>query len=373
MFHGSSIFDRLKSQNGTLISYYARPSSFNTGGVNSTNADWMKVFSDYGVPNLVSAYMENGLIPIAGTEPKVPVRHFLNHRVFSIPVQFKFLKKECSLVYIHEGWTLSNFVVAAYCVFHKIPYALMPHGVYEPQIIKTLKWFRFRIPFEKFVIAHSYFVHLYFEGERKNVVKLCKSARIAIAPIGINQPSKLSNTWIGDGDYFLYAGRIDPIFKGLDLLISCWKLAGRTEKLLLAGPDYNGGVSYTQKLLSRLNLEEKVILIGNLDSVELEKLMKHARGFLHISRWESYGRSPIDAILMGVPTLLSTQMQIAQVQPISNMAYVTSLKDEDIVNGINEIAKLSPKEHNRRYISNYQEFSQFLNWERIINSLVTQV
>ena len=167
MFHGSSIFDRLKSQNGTLISYYARPSSFNTGGVNSTNADWMKVFSDYGVPNLVSAYMENGLIPIAGTEPKVPVRHFLNHRVFSIPVQFKFLKKECSLVYIHEGWTLSNFVVAAYCVFHKIPYALMPHGVYEPQIIKTLKWFRFRIPFEKFVIAHSYFVHLYFEGERK--------------------------------------------------------------------------------------------------------------------------------------------------------------------------------------------------------------
>ena len=368
-----SIFAQLKSQNGTLISYYARPSSFNTGGVNSTSADWMKAFSDYGVPNLVSAYMEDGLYPFGVTGSKVPIKHFLNHRVFSIPVEFRFLKKESSLVYLHEGWTLSNFVVAAYCVFHKIPYALMPHGVYEPQIVKNLKWLKLRIFFEKYVIAHSNFVHLYFEGEKENVFDLCKSAKIAIAPTGIDQSNKFIKSWVGDGDYFLYAGRIDPHFKGLDLLITCWKLAGRTEKLLLAGPDYNGGIIYAQNLLSRLNLEDKVMLLGNLNSEELEQLMRHGRGFFHISRWECYGRSPIDAILLGMPTLISTQMQIARVEPVSNMAYVTSLKVEDIVDGINLIVKLTPEEHNRRYISNYQEFSKFFNWDRIINSLVSQV
>ncbi len=368
-----SIFARLKSHDGTLISYYARPSSFNTGGVNSTNGDWMKVFSDFGVPNLVSAYMKNGLYPLGSAGSKMPIRHFLNHRVFSIPVEFRFLKKKNSLVYLHEGWTLSNFVVAAYCFFYKIPYALMPHGVYEPQIVKTLKWLRLRIFFEKFVIAHSNFVHLYFEGERENVLELCRSATIAIAPIGINQTNKVMNSWVGDGDFFLYAGRIDPNAKGLDLLLTCWKLGERTEKLLLAGPDYNGGVIYTRDLLSRLNLEDNVILLGNLNSEELEQVMRHARGFFHISRWESYGRSPIDAILMGMPTLISTQMQIAHVAPVSNMAYVTSLKLEDIVEGINSIANMTPEEHRSRYISNFQEFCKFFDWNRIMNTLVTQV
>ena len=367
-----SIFARLKSENGTLISYYARPGSFTTGGVSSTNADWMKVFSDYGIPNLISAYMQNGLNPLGDIGSKVPIRHFLNHRVFSIPIEFQFLKKKSSLVYLHEGWTLSNFVVAAYCFIHNIPYALMPHGVYEPQIVKTLKWLKLRIFLEKFVIKNAYFVHLYFEGEAKYVSEICKSAKIAIAPTGIDVTSQLNKSWVGDGDYFLYAGRIDLNFKGLDLLVTCWKLAGRSEKLLLAGPDYNGGVIELQNLLRKLGLEEEVVLLGNLNSTELYRLMKHARGFLHISRWESYGRSPIDAILMGVPTLISTQMQIGRVAQISNMAYVTSLSVEDVIEGINYIGELTPQQHNTRYISNYQEFSKFLNWERIMNSLDNQ-
>jgi hypothetical protein len=100
--------------------------------------------------------------------------------------------------------------------------------------------------------------------------------------------------------------------------------------------------------------------------------MKHARGFLHISRWESYGRSPIDAILMGVPTLVSTQMQIGRTPQISNMAYVTSLSVKDIIDSINYLGELTPQQHNARYKYNFQEFSNFLNWERIMKSLESQ-
>lgn len=373
MSQNISIFDRMKSQNGTLISYYARPSSFTTGGVSATSADWMKSFSDYGVKNLVCAYMKNGLPPLGDTAKKIPIRHLLNHRVFSVPTDFKFLQKDVSLVYLHEGWTCSNFLVAAFCFVHKIPYAVMPHGVYEPEIVRTLKWLQIRKIFENLVLKHAEFVHLYFEGEKENVLAISRSARIAVAPTALNSIENYDKSWVGDGDYFLYAGRIDPTTKGLDLLIECWKDAGRSEKLLLAGPDYNGGVNFVQNLISKLDLQEEIFLIGNLNSVDLELLMRHARGFLHISRWESYGRSAIDSIRMGIPTLLSTRMHISHVKPISNLAYITSLEKQDIVAGINLIGNLRPEEHKNSLDLNFDEFSNFLNGERVMNSLVSQV
>lgn len=367
------ILTRLKNQNGTLISYYARPKSFNTGGVNLTNADWMKAFSDYGVPNLISAYMKNGLFPLGDTSSKFPVKHFLNHRVFSIPIEFSFLKKENVLVYLHEGWTLSNFIVAIFCVINKIPYALMPHGVYESQIMKNLKLLKLRIILERFVISKAHFVHLFFEGERKLVTNICKSAKIAIAPTGRNANHDIFKSWNGDGDYFLYAGRIDPYMKGLDLLVTSWKISGRSEKLLLAGPEFNGGINILKKLVRRLRIEDKIIFLGNLSPDDLVVLMRHARGFLHISRWESYGRSPIDAISMGMPTLISDQMQIACVSQISNMAYITSLTPENIIYGINEIAQLTSQNHQDRFLTNYENFFNYLDWERVIDSLVDQI
>jgi len=164
----SSVFDQLRSQNGTLISYYARPSSFTSGGVSKTIETWMETFSEYGLKNLVQAYMHKGLHPIGKQSTIVPIKHFLNHRVFSIPTSFRFLKKEVVLVYLHEGWTLSNFIMAAYCFIHKIPYAIMPHGVYEPEIVRTLKWLKFRKILESFVIKHSRYVHLFDEKRQKS-------------------------------------------------------------------------------------------------------------------------------------------------------------------------------------------------------------
>lgn len=373
MSQSISIFDQLKTRNGILINYYPRPSGFTTGGVSATSADWLETFFDYGLTNLVSAYMENGLIPVGNVNIHLPIKHFFNHRVFSIPTNLKFLQNDVSLVYLHEGWTLSNFLVAAYCFVHKIPYAVMPHGVYEPEIIRSLKMNSLRKIFEFLVLKHAKFVHIFFEGERKNVLKLCKSAKIAIAPTGLNQIENYDKSWIGDGNYFLFAGRIDPTFKGLDLLIESWKESGRSEILLLAGPDYNGGMSFVQNLINKLDLQNNVILLGNLTSSELNSHMKHARGFFHISRWESYGRSAIDAIRMGVPTLISDRMQISHVKQISNLAYITTLNTKDIVDGINLLGNLQVEDHKCRLDTNFDDFLEFLSWKRVMKSLVNQV
>ncbi len=369
----SSIFDLLKSQNGTLISFYARPRSFTSGGVSTTINTWMEAFSEFGLKNLVQAYMHKGLSPIGQLATKVPIKHFLTHRVFSIPTSFRFLKKEVVLVYLHEGWTLSNFMVATYCFIHKIPYAIMPHGVYESEIVRTLKCLRFRMVLENFVLRHSKFVHLFFDGEKEEVWKICRDVKIVVAPTVLRPIEKFDKSWIGDGNYFLYAGRIDPTHKGLDLLIECWKLAGRSEKLLLAGPDFNGGAQVIQNLISQFNLQDNVLLLGNLDFDNLTLIMRHAKGFLHISRWESYGRSAIDSIRMGIPTLISNRMQISNVKPISNIAYITSLEKEDIISGINFIGNLEAEHHKIIHELHFEAFSNYFNTRKVISSLFSQV
>jgi glycosyltransferase involved in cell wall biosynthesis len=369
----SHIFTHLKTLNGNLISYYARPKNFNTGGVSATKDDWLKAFSKFGVPHVVEAYMAQGLKPIGKCATSVPIKHFFKHRVFSIPIELGALNRKHSLIYLHEGWTLSNFIVAIFCKVNKISYALMPHGVYEPQIVKTLKWLKIRILIEKFVISNALYVHLFFEGERHNVYSISKKAKIVIAPTGLEVSRNSDSRWIGDENYFLYAGRIDPHHKGLDLLINSWKFIGKNEKLILAGPDYNGGVDFVLKLLQELGLQDEVILIGNQDLEELSSLMIHSRGFIHISRWESYGRSPIHAISLGVPTLISDQMQISKVSEISKMAYVTPLTREGILGGIEMISKLRREDHLDKFETNLEFFEAFFSWNRILNSLFNQI
>jgi hypothetical protein len=76
---------------------------------------------------------------------------------------------------------------------------------------------------------------------------------------------------------------------------------------------------------------------------------------------------------MGIPTLLSTQMHISHVKPISNLAYITSLEYQDIIAGINLIGNLRPEEHKKSLELNFEEFANFLKWERVMSSLVSQI
>src|SRR5688572_7927734 len=43
------------------------------------------------------------------------------------------------LLVLHEGWTLSNVFAAAVARRRRIPYVTMPHGVYEPGVMRGLR------------------------------------------------------------------------------------------------------------------------------------------------------------------------------------------------------------------------------------------
>ena len=68
-----------------------------------------------------------------------PVRHWGDSRATFVPRGLRAQLHDLDLLYLHEGWTLSNLAAARACRAEGLPYVVMPHGVYEPGITSTLK------------------------------------------------------------------------------------------------------------------------------------------------------------------------------------------------------------------------------------------
>jgi len=364
-----SIFERLKSNNGTMFSYYARPKTFTSGGVSTTKSEWLTAFKDFGVKNIEEVYMEGGLEPTTFENHSIPIRHIFKHRVFAFPTQFHLLREPNSVFYLHEGWTLSNIVLAFFCCITKSPYIVMPHGVYDPNIVKKIKLRFLRKIGEKFVLTNALFVHVFFKIEINHIRQISRRASILVAPTGVN-PAKFKRFgWRGDGDYFLYAGRLDPYMKGLDLLLKAYKESGVSQKLILAGPDYNGGRKELEKLILQLGIIDSVVFVGNLEQIELLQFVRGCKGFLHISRWESFGRSAVDALSVGSPTLISDQMNLSHCSYITDFCFVTNLSIRNIALKIRQIAALNREEFAESIRLKQDIFFREYSWTNSVQKL----
>jgi glycosyltransferase involved in cell wall biosynthesis len=71
------------------------------------------------------------------------------------------------------------------------------------------------------------------------------------------------------------------------------------------------------------------------------ELLEKCKFFVHISRWESYGRAVVDALAIGAPILISDCMNIARVNGISDHALVTPLEVDSIVACLRKIQNAS--------------------------------
>lgn len=367
----SLFFETEDSQFKHCISYYARDKSFTTGGVGATIRDWNHFFNSHLGLNVTNVFMKNGLQISDSLSETLFIRHLFRRRVLAFPLNFKFLKRPNTIVYLHEGWTLSNIVLGIICKFKRVPYVVMPHGVYDPSIIKGLKCFRLRLILEKFLLKHASFVHVYFKGELNHIKQLQKKAKIKIFPTGISKDLRRGFYWSGSSNYFLYAGRLDPHFKSLDLLIHAWKILDWDTRLILAGPDYNGGRIQLESLVDSLEIRNKVIFTGELTQSELLNIMSCCRGFLHPSRWECYGRSAVESIARGVPTLISYDMQLASIPNIDLIAWITRATAPDIAESIYEMSKIEPESFKLKFDAHQDILFDFLNWSKMQDILVS--
>ncbi len=112
---------------------------------------------------------------------------------------------------------------------------------------------------------------------------------------------------------FAYLGRLDVNTKGLDFLVPAFAEISRTAdaRLVLIGPDFAGGRELLEQLAKKLGCADKIIFAGPQVGAVKWGFLKMADAFVSPSRWEACSIAQAEAIGLGLPTIVSTEINLA--------------------------------------------------------------
>src|SRR6266516_7804748 len=71
------------------------------------------------------------------------------------------------------------------------------------------------------------------------------------------------------------------------------------------GPDLHGQKGSVARLNAELGLEVWVTLGEAVYGTQKRRLLESAAGFVYPSRWEAFGLSVVEAVSLGIPTLVT--------------------------------------------------------------------
>lgn len=246
------------------------------------------------------------------------------------------------LLVLHEGWVTNNIVAAAHARRAGVPYIVMPHGVYEPAWMKYLKpprWLRNRL--ERRVLEGAAAVHMFFDSEIGDVRSLAPRANFITVPTGFDLPTE---QWTGGGGYIGWVGRIDPVHKGLDVLVGAiGQMAPANRPLLrICGYDYKGGSAALQQQIADRGLNDWVRLEGPIAGDAKTRFLREADGYVHPSRWECHSIALLENLSMGVPCLVSNAIHIADTLKRAGAAVLSAPQEVALAAALPQLAHERP-------------------------------
>lgn len=249
------------------------------------------------------------------------------HRMMLRPVTLDRYLGRNDLLVLHEGWVPSNIVAAAAACRARVPYLVMPHGVYEAEWTKYVKPPRgLRRRFERRVLERAAAIHVFFDSEIADIATLAPGATFMAVPTGFDVPSE---RWRGGGGYLGWVGRVDPVHKGLDLLVGALAHLppGERPMLRIHGYDYKGGTARLQQVIEGRRVGKWVRLEGVIAGAEKTRFLQQADGYVHPSRWECHSIALLENLALGVPCLVSNAIHIAHTLARSGAAVLSQLSE----------------------------------------------
>ena len=225
-----------------------------------------------------------------------------------------------------------------------VPYVVMPHGVYDAQM-------------EDLPASTTLASECSRNAGCSNEPLLCTSssslrcpespdlapdARFLTVPTGI-EPSV--DSWIGGGGYLAGVGRYQPQHKGLDLMVDAIGSIPEPERpmLRLRGYDYRGGMHRLRDQVARARLEPWIHIGGIIGADEKRDFLGRADGVVLPSRWESHSLALLEALAMGVPTLVSDVLPISSLLARSGGAVVVPLEPAALDKGVRQLVSEGPQ------------------------------
>jgi glycosyltransferase involved in cell wall biosynthesis len=237
--------------------------------------------------------------------------------------------QEFDAVVLHGLWQYPSYGSWQVLRHGSVPYFVYPHGMLDPWFkrqypIKHLKkWLYW--PWAEYRVLRDAAAVLFTANEEARLARQSFGlyrAKEAVVGFGVvldavaeqSTPSLFLQTYpaLQGQRLFLFMGRLHEK-KGCDLLIEAFaKVTSSNDPLhlVMAGPDQTDWRAALEQQAQRLGLAQRITWTGMLQGPMKWSALKAAEVFVLPSHQENFGIAVAEALAMGVPTLISKQVNI---------------------------------------------------------------
>ncbi len=256
------------------------------------------------------------------------------------------LINESDVVHVHGMWNFPASLAAKMAVYSGIPYVVSPHGMLTRWSLgqSVLKKRVYSFLAEQKNVRRASALHFFSEEEASTSERWGSHARTVIIPNGVDaqeydrrtareEIGKFYPELIGK-TLILFLGRLHP-GKGIDLLVPAFgSLCSEFPaiRLVIAGPnaEYSGQMF---ELIRRFGIADRVMVTGLVTGERKRALLWGSDIFVLPSRHEGDSISIKEALLAGLPIVITPQCNFALVED-ANVGTVVELTIEGVTNGI---------------------------------------
>jgi glycosyltransferase involved in cell wall biosynthesis len=210
------------------------------------------------------------------------------------------------LLHMHAAFIPAQAKLGAWALRHSIPYVITPHGGVAPEVLRRgrLKKSTYARLFERPRFRRAAATTAVLEPERREIRDFIGHDRPSVFVIPNAMQAAPAEVPIIACEDVVFLGRLDTVHKGLDRLADY--AAGM--------PDVTFGIYGRLSGRSRDALPDfpaNVTLRDPVYGLQKWSVVRSAAVYMHLSRWEVFGLSVFEAMMVGTPPIVSKEMHVA--------------------------------------------------------------
>lgn len=282
------------------------------------------------------------------------------------------LKRELrrfDVVHVHAVFLFPSTMAARLCNAAGVPYAIAPRGMLVKALIDSKsRWLKraWIALFERRTLAQAAFIHATSRAEIQEIDRLglmLAPAQVLMNGVG-SRIFKLDALELPEitRPYLLYLGRVTPK-KNIDLLVGAIARIAELD-LVVIGVDELQTRAKLQTQADALGIAARVHFLGERLGEEKWRWIKHARALALVSVNENFGNSVAEAMLAGIPVIVSQGVGLAQWVGAERAGWVCAPEIETLVAALQEL--IADPARATTFGQNGQHFAQrTLSWDAI--------
>jgi glycosyltransferase involved in cell wall biosynthesis len=273
-------------------------------------------------------------------------------RLFRAPAMKAALAKQVAgfdLVHLHSVFLWPTLAAARAASRAGVPYVLSPRGMLVAELIRAKSgaikraWLWL---FERRTIRQAAAIHFTSGQESADFAALGLTARRVIElPNGVDPPPAAGKpapdvaAVVAGGGYVLYLGRLNWK-KNLPVLIEAVAMVSSGLWLVIAGNDEEGLLEKLVDAAAENGVEGRLSLIArNVEGADKEALFANAAIFALPSLNENFGNTVLEAMVRGVPVVVSSGAGVAEVVRAAGSGLVADPEPAALAEAIRTLAE----------------------------------